>query len=270
MAENKLVAVLGGGNGAHAMAADLTLKGYKVNMCDAPEFEDSIRTILDRQSIELIDPAGDKHTVKINMITTDYQKALKGVSYIMMSLPAIGTDKVFDAITPYLEDGQTVIKWAANFSALSFSRKLKERGINKDITLAEAHTLPWGCRLVAPGTVQIMVWVIKMLFATMPAKNIDRVLNDIKEIYPVVAAENVLATSLNNLNMVCHPVGTVMNAGWIDTIGKEFSLNQHGSTLSIARGTKRVFEEVKKVAEAYDVSMLEYPEEDFFRKSQIV
>ena len=34
----KKIAVLGGGNGAHAMAADLTLKGLEVNMCEAPQF----------------------------------------------------------------------------------------------------------------------------------------------------------------------------------------------------------------------------------------
>ena len=88
--------------------------------------------------------------------------------------------------------------------------------------------------------------------------------------YPIVAGENVLATSLNNLNPICHPVGTVMNAGWIDTLGKDFSLNRQGSTYSIAKGVKRVFEEISKIADAYSIGMIEYPEEDFWRKSMIM
>jgi len=219
MKDVKRIAVLGGGNGAHAMAADLALKGFEVNMCEIPEFKENISTALERQAIDLIDAWGEKHTAKLGMVTTNFEQAIKGVSYIMMSVPAIGAKKFFDSIVPYLEDGQTVIKWSGNFSALLFASILKEKGIKKNITLAEGHTMPWGCRLVAPGTVQIMVWVVKLLFATFPAKHTDRVINDVKNMYPVVAGENVLATSLNNLNPVCHPAGTVMNAGWIDTLG---------------------------------------------------
>jgi len=270
MKDVKRIAVLGGGNAAHAMAADLALKGFEVNMCETPEFEEAISTTLERQAIDLIDAWGEKHTAKLNMVTTNFKEALKGVSYIMMDVPAIGTNSFFNSIVPYLEDGQTVIKWSANFSALSFASILKEKGVKKDITLAEAHTMPWGCRLVAPGTVQTMVWVIKLLFATLPSKNIDRVINDVKNMYPVVAGENVLATSLNNLNPVCHPVGTVMNAGWIDTIGKDFALNAFGNTLSISRGIKVVFEEISSLANAIGVTMLQYPEEDFWRRSAIM
>jgi len=270
MKDVKRIAVLGGGNAAHAMAADLALKGFEINMCETPEFKENISTALERQAIDLIDAWGEKYTVKVAKVTTDFEQALKGVNYIMMAVPAIGAKKFFNSIMPYLEDGQTVIKWSGNFSALSFASMLKENGVRKDITLAEGHTLPWGCRLIALGTVQIMVWVVKLLFATFPAKHVDRVIDDVKNMYPVVAGENVLATSLNNLNPVCHPVGTVMNAGWIDTLGKDFCLNAFGNTLSISRGIKAVFEEVSKVADAVGVKMIEYPEEDFWKKSAIM
>jgi opine dehydrogenase len=204
------------------------------------------------------------------MVTTNFEEALKGVSYIMMAVPAIGTKSFFSSIMPYLEDGQTIIKWSGNFSALLFANMLKERGIKKDITLAEGHTLPWGCRLVEPGTVQIMVWVVRLLLATLPAKNIDRVMDDVKNMYPLVAGENVMATTLNNLNPIVHPVGTVMNAGWIDTIGKDFYFYRDGNTLSVSKGIKAVFEEVSRVAKAIGVKMTEYPEEDFWKKSAIM
>jgi len=267
---DKKIAVLGGGNAAHAMAADLTLKGYKVYMCELPEFEGNIRATLERQAIDLIDVWGEKSIVKIARVTTDFEETIKGASYIMLDVPGIGAKKFFNEIMPYLEDGQIIIKWAGNFSALVFSRMLEEKEIKKDITLAEGHTLPWGCRLVGPGTVEIMVWVVKLLFATFPAKKVDGVIDGVRKMYPVVAAENVLATTLNNLNAVVHPVGTIMNAGWVDTLGKDFSLNALGHTLSISRGIKAVFEEVSKVADAVGITMLEYPEEDFWRRSSIM
>ncbi len=270
MASIKRIAVLGGGNGGHTMAADLTLKGYEVNFCEAPEFKENFSTMLERQTIELIDAWGEKRTVKPNMVTMDFGKALKGVEYVMLAVPAIGLKNFFNYVTPYLEDGQVVIKWSGNFSVLSLASMLKEKGIKKDITLAESHTLPWGCRLVAPGTVQIFAWFVKLLLATLPAKNVDRVIGEVSKMYPVVAGENVLATSLNNLNPIVHPVVVVQNVAWIDTIGKAFSLYREGTTISTTRGIKRVFEEVSRVANAVGVTMAEYPEEDFYKKSTIM
>ena len=58
MAKMKKVAVLGGGNGAHAMAADLALKGVKVNICETPEFKEVFNTTLEREAVELIDTWG--------------------------------------------------------------------------------------------------------------------------------------------------------------------------------------------------------------------
>jgi opine dehydrogenase len=266
----KRIAVLGGGNAAHTMAADLTLKGYEVNICEAPEFKENISVVLDRQAIDLIDAWGEKRTARINMVTTNFAEAVKGVSYLMMAVPAIGAEMFFNSVVPYLEDGQTIIKWSGNFSALLFANILKGKGLKKDITLAEVHTLPWGCRLVAPGTVQIMVWVIRLMLATLPAKNINRVIDDMKNMYPVVAGENVLATSLNNLNPVVHPIGTIMNAGWIDTIGEDFHLYRDGITISVSRGIKSIFEEVTRLANAIGIKMIEYPEEDFWKRSTIM
>ena len=39
------IAVLGGGNGAHCMAADLALAGYDVNLCELPAFRESFRIL---------------------------------------------------------------------------------------------------------------------------------------------------------------------------------------------------------------------------------
>lgn len=269
MSDNK-IAVLGGGNGGHTMAADLTRKGYEVFFCETPEFKENFRSTLERQAIEYIDEWGRKEIVKIAKVTIDFEETIKGARYIMMCVPAIGSDLFFNAIMPYLENGQTVIKWSGNFSALSFFNMMKQKGMKKNIILAEGHTLPWGCRMVAPATVQVMVWVVKILFSVLPAKKINTVVKDIEKMYPVVAAENVLSTSLNNLNPVIHPVGTILNAGWIDTVGKEFYFYRDGNTISISRGIKAIYEEYIRVADAVGASMTEYPEEDFWKKSSIM
>ena len=120
MRQPKTIAVLGGGHGAHAMAADLAIKGFRVNMCEAPEFEESIKSAVDQGGINLIDAWGEKHSVRLNLITTDFREAISDVGYIMMVVPATGSASFFNEIIPHLEDGQTVVKWSANFSAIEF------------------------------------------------------------------------------------------------------------------------------------------------------
>ena len=113
MANGKRIAVLGGGSGAHAMAADLTMKGHVVNMCELPDFEENIKVPLEKQAITLIDAWGQRYDVKINKVTTDFKEALEDVEYIMMPIPAIGCKSFFSAVIPHLKDGQTIVKWSA-------------------------------------------------------------------------------------------------------------------------------------------------------------
>jgi len=266
----KKVAILGGGNGAHAMAADLTLKGLEATICEAPEFEEGFRTTLKRQSIEVIDAWGEEREVKIHKATTDFKEAVTGAEYIMMVIPATGHERFFSAVMPHLENGQTVISWPGNYATLFFANMLRRGRVRCKITLAESHTLPWGCRLEAPARVRIFVEAWKLLLAAFPAERTEKVVNELKGIYPVVAGENVLATSLNNLNPIVHPAGTVLNAGWIDALGKEFCLYKYGTTLSVARVIEAVYKEVKMTAEAVGAKMLEYPEESFLSKETIM
>jgi opine dehydrogenase len=252
------------------MAADLALKGYEVRICEAPEFKAPFLTTLEQQGVKLIDAGGKEEFVKVSMATTDFREAIEGVDYIMLAIPALGHGRFFNGIMPHLEGGQTIVSWPGNYSAFRFATMLREKGIHKKITLAEGHTLPWGCRMEEPGRVRIFVEAWKLLVATLPTRETDRVLGDLSAMYPVAAGENVMATSMNNLNPIVHPVGCVLNAGWIDTLGKDFYLYRLGTTLSVARAIKAVYEEVERVTEAIDVKMLEYPEEAFWSKSTIM
>jgi len=270
MEAKRKIAVLGGGNGAHTMAADLALKGFDVRICEAPEFEATFHTTLEQQGVRLIDAWGEERFVQVSRATTDFGEALEGIEYIMLAIPALGHDRFFDGIVPYLQDGQTIVSWPGNYCALRFAAMLRERGIGKRVTLAEGHTLPWGCRMEEPGRARVFVKAWKLLVAALPARETGRVLGDLSAMYPVAAGENVLATSMNNLNPIVHPVGCVLNAAWIDTLGKDFYFYCHGTTISVARGIRAVYEEMKRVAEAMGVKMLEYPEEAFWSKSTIM
>ncbi|MFP3975399.1 MAG: NAD/NADP octopine/nopaline dehydrogenase family protein [Dehalococcoidia bacterium] len=270
MAKMERVAVLGGGNGAHAMAADLALKGVEVNICEAPEFKEGFRTTLESRKIKLLDMWANEKIVELNKATTDFSEAIKGVSYIMLPVPATGHRRFFEGIMPHLENGQVIVTWPGNYSGLLFANMLREGKVDKSVTIAEVHTLPWGCRLESPGVIKIMVEAWNLLLATFPAKNTNSVINDLKEFYPVVPGENVLATSLNNLNPIVHPVATLLNAGWIDTLGKDFHLYRFGTTFSVSKAIKAIYKEVAKLSQTIGVGMLEYPENSFRSRETIM
>lgn len=51
----KNIAVLGGGNGGHTLAADLTLKGFKAFLFS--RWPEEFKPLLDQGGINLIDPS---------------------------------------------------------------------------------------------------------------------------------------------------------------------------------------------------------------------
>jgi glycerol-3-phosphate dehydrogenase len=54
MTNNIKIAVLGGGHAGFAHAADLTLKGFEVRLCEVPELAETIAEIKIRGGIESV------------------------------------------------------------------------------------------------------------------------------------------------------------------------------------------------------------------------
>ncbi|HUW94586.1 MAG TPA: NAD/NADP octopine/nopaline dehydrogenase family protein [Anaerolineae bacterium] len=81
--------------------------------------------------------------------------------------------------------------------------------------------------------------------AALPAARTDEFIEKISVIFPQwVAAENVLYTSLNNLNPVVHPTMTLLNTGRIEsTLGEGWNLYAEGATDSVARVMEAIADE---------------------------
>ena len=76
-------AVLGTGNSGQTYAADIALKGYSVNLAEVTEFEHNLRAVEKNGGIEISGDAGNGFA-KMNLITTDLKKAVKGVDVIII------------------------------------------------------------------------------------------------------------------------------------------------------------------------------------------
>ena len=116
------VAVIGAGNGGHAMAAHLSLKGIPVHFYELPQFADNLQPARERGGIELTGVVGEGFA-RPALITTDIEAALRGCSHIFVVTQALGHEAVAQVCAPHIEEGQTIIIFPGSGGTLQLDRK---------------------------------------------------------------------------------------------------------------------------------------------------
>ncbi|RYX96918.1 MAG: glycerol-3-phosphate dehydrogenase, partial [Bradyrhizobiaceae bacterium] len=99
------IAVLGGGHGCYAAAADLSEAGHEVRLWrrDAA----ALAAVQAEGSIRLKDAEGARD-VPIALATADIGAALRGAQLIVVPSPAIAQADIAAVMAPHLVDGQVV------------------------------------------------------------------------------------------------------------------------------------------------------------------
>jgi len=267
---NAPVAVLGGGNGAHMMAADLTDRGYRVHMYEHPNFEEGFQTTLERGAIEVegIGPCG---TIAIDRVSMDMARTLDGVQWIHVVTTARGHELFFEEMLPHLREGHKVVLWAGDFGSLRLRSMLADRGDARGITIIEGSTIPYGARLQGPGKVALLLVAPRVMVASIPSADLLGVMDEFREMLPcVIEGQNVLAAAFNNPNPIVHPPGSLLNTGRIEYSGGDFYMYGEGITAAVARVVREVYEESRRVARALGFDMIQYEDRDFTTKTSIM
>ena len=226
------IAVLGGGNGGHAIAADLSLAGFNVNLYELSAFKTKFEATLKRREIDITGKAR-KGTAILNKVTIDIKEAISDAEIIIIAVPAYGHRTFAEVCANYVEEKQIIVLMPGTCGSLEFAKVLREKEIEKDILLAETATLPYGCRLVGPAQVAVRIVAKIIPTGVFPAKKTHEVVSDLKELYPVVfPAKNVVEAALNNPNPIVHSPGALLNASRIEYSKGEFYLYKEGLTPS--------------------------------------
>ena len=99
------IAVLGGGHGAYAAAADLSEAGHAVRLWrrDAA----ALKPLLQTGSITLKDANGARD-VPLALATANMAEALRGAELIVIPSPATAQQDIASAMAPHLVDGQVI------------------------------------------------------------------------------------------------------------------------------------------------------------------
>jgi len=233
------VAILGGGPAAHAAAVDLTIRGFKVNLCDLPQFAHYIKDTMESGEVEVTGAING--VARINMVTTDIKEAIKGVKVIFVMSQSRADAAFAEACAPYVEGGQAIVLCAGNCGSLVFANIFKARCVNKDVLLAETGAPPYGCRFKEPtrpgGPPHVRVTVLIPGFAVgvFPARRTEEVVNMVDKFYPGVGSKtNVFEAAMSNLNPMIHCFPVLLNVGCIEN-SQSFIVYAQGFSRSVVK-----------------------------------
>jgi opine dehydrogenase len=241
--EKGLVAVLGGGNGGHAVAANLSLAGFKVNFFELPRFAESFEKVLRTKEIQIRGISVDG-VARLNHATTDIRQAIKDAEVIFVVTPAFGHKAMAEACVPFIQDGQIIVLMPGSGGSLEFVNMIKQKKVKREITFAETCTLPYGARLKGPGHVSVLINAVILPTGVFPSKKTGEVIPKLKQFYAaIIPAKDVLEAAINNPNPIVHPAATLLSATRIEHSKGEFYLYAEGMTPAVARTYESLNEE---------------------------
>jgi opine dehydrogenase len=261
--EKDLIAVMGGGNGGHAVAAELALAGCKVNFFELPQFAPNFERVLRTREVRTEGISGD-NVAKLNMATTDIQQALRDAEVIFVITPAFGHKSMAEACAPFVQDGQIILLMPGSAGSLEFARIFRQKKVKKEVILAESTTLPYGARLKGPGHVSLFINALVLPTGIFPSQRTPEVIPKLKRFYPVITpAKDVLEAAINNPNPIVHPVATLLSATRIEHSKGEFYLYAEGMTPAVARAFESLNEERLAICKAMGYKLYHWDNLEF-------
>ncbi len=288
-----VVAVIGGGNAAQTMAADLTLGGCEVRLYELPDFASkTLGDVLKTGEIVLegvqVNPKEFKRvgTAKISLVTTDIEKAIKGAKFILVAVPAFAQEVFFKEIIPHLEDGQIVSIHTDNFGSLVFRKMMRDMGVDVNVIVGGWHSMPYGTRLTKPGHVVCGVREAAQIYDTLPSKDSKQFIEEIKRlpmfdgVSHFVKADTVVGVGIENANPVVHVPGSILNVGAMEVSETEglfgipkgqWSMYAHGMSPAVARVQIAFYKEELKIMESLGLkNTTVFPERQFYSRLSIM
>jgi opine dehydrogenase len=224
------IAVLGGGHGCYAAAADLAEQGHEVRLWrrDQAAFE----PVRAAGAIMLHDHRGTR-AVPIANATLDIGAALRGAELILVALPATAQEDIARAMALHLTSGQVVFLPPGSFGSYVMAEIARKAGSRAEITYAETGTLPYLARKRAPAEVAITIRAARLPTGAYPAKRSVHAFEVIRRAYPAIEpCEDALSAALMNAGPVIHPPLILMNAAPLEHF-ERWDIHSEGTQPSV-------------------------------------
>lgn len=259
------IAVLGGGNGSYAAAADLSDAGHEVHFWRRDA--DAFRSVLETGTIRLRDSVGTRD-IRIALATTDISEAVRGVELIVAPTPAFAQHDLAARLAPHLMDGQVIFLPPGTFGSYLMMKTLREKGCRAEVMIAETGTLPWLTRKRGPSEVAITTRATRLPTGVFPARLTDAAIAVISEAFPsaIEPIEDALSGALMNAGPIIHPPLIMMNAGPIEHFDR-WDIHKEGTQPSIRRVHDALDGERIAIREALGYAAPHFPLADHYKTS---
>ncbi len=259
------IAVLGGGNGSFAAAADFSLAGHEVSLFRRDR-ADVDAHLSQGGTIMLIDGKG-RRSAKLASITSDLAGAVRGAELVLCPTPAFAQDDLARMIAPLLEPGQVVYLPPGSFGSYVFATAAREAGRAKDVAFAETGTLPWLARKQGAYEVRISGRGVRLPTGVFPQANSRHALDVIGRAFPRAIEDcgDILSGALMNAGPIIHPPLITMNAGPLEHFDR-WDIHKEGTQPAIRRVTDLLDAERMAVREAFGYGPPHFPLADHYAK----
>ena len=256
------IAVLGGGNGSIAAAADLTDQGHSVRLWRRNR--EGIASLQENKNTLTLKDFKVARNVSLKMATSNIASAINGAELIVCPTPATAQTDIAEAMAPYLSDGQVVFLPPGSFGSWIMAEIVRNSGNTADVSWAEAGTLPYLTRLQGPHTIAITTRATRLPTGVFPSRNADHALRVIAMAYPSVEpAGDALSGALMNAGPIIHPPLITMNAGPIEHF-EHWDIHNEGTQPAIRRVTSRLDAERIAIREALEYGAPHFPLADHY------
>ena len=256
------IAVLGGGNGSLAAAADLSSNGHKVRYWRRNSKAISILKSA-QNIIRLKDFSGTKN-IKISKVTSNISETIKGAELIVCPIPATGQLDIANLITPHLESKQVVLLPPGSFGSWIMAKSLDNANNKADVSFSESGTLPYLARLNGPQTIAITTRATRLPTGIFPLKNKTHALSVLKKAYPAIEdCGDILSAALMNAGPIIHPPLIVMNAGPIEHFDY-WDIHNEGTQPAIRKVTTSLDNERIKIRKTLGYHTHHFPLADHY------
>jgi opine dehydrogenase len=226
------IAVLGGGHGAYAAAADLSEQGHEVRLWRRDSH--ALQVVAAAGSIRLKDHKGERDVV-IPVVTEHIQVAVVGAELILLPGPATAQTDIARAMAPYLHDGQVVFLPPGTLGSIAMAQVLQGLGIKAKVLFAETGTLPYLTRKHGPREVAITMRAKRLPTGVFPSEFKEVALNVIAQVYPSIEPiEDALSGALMNAGPIIHPPLILMNAGPLEHF-ERWDIHKEGTQSSVRK-----------------------------------
>lgn len=255
------IAVLGGGHGCYAAAAELSQKGHEVWFWrrDASAFA----ALQEQGGIEVRDHAGTR-IVAVAHTTASLEEAIVAAELIVIPLPALAHEDLAGQCAPHWRDGQVVFLPPGSLGSILFVDAARAAGNNAKVRFAETGTLPYLVRKHGPASIVVSAYATRLPTGVFPAADEAEVLELLRQAYPSVEpAGDVLSGALMNAGPIIHPPLIMMNAGPLEHF-EAWDIHNEGTQASIRAITTALDAERMALREALGYGAPHFPLADHY------